>query len=93
MKTYRAEYQNLTLWVEGEHTTWRHNVHDPAIDEAGVMLFGSAFGAATSTNEIHADPNAAKEAACAEATRRRHPMGECGCDEASILWREAPNVS
>jgi hypothetical protein len=93
MTTYRAKYGGLVLWVEGSDKGWKQHVHDSAIDDAGEMLHGGPFGAnVSSTQPSYPDLNSAKEAACEEATRRKHPDGKRSCEEASIVWHEVPNT-
>jgi hypothetical protein len=87
MTIFHAEYQGLALWVQGEANQWKQHVHEPAIDTAGQTVFGSPFAAAPSATTYGSEAEA-KKAACAEATSRKHPDGEVGCEEAGIVWKE-----
>jgi hypothetical protein len=91
MTTFRAEYEGLALWVAGEDNKWKQHVHNKSLDKGGAIVFGTPFGAHPST-AIYASEAAAKQAACIEATRRKHPDGETDCEAVGIVWKQVPNV-
>ncbi len=87
--TYRAEYEGLVLWVQREGKSWKQHVHQAGIDKGAKALWETPFGASVADKQgVYEDPATAQEAACNEATGRRHPDGECDCKAAGILWRQ-----